>query len=56
MTKYLLDTNIISYLADAKSRFHAPVMTAFEALSDDRPGHPPYPPLINEDTHHIPRE
>lgn len=35
MAKYLLDTNIISYLADAKSRFHDPVMKAFESLTNE---------------------
>ncbi len=34
MTKYLLDTDIVSYLADSKSQFHDPVFRKLYSLSN----------------------
>lgn len=35
MTKYLLDTDIVSYLADSKSQFHEPVFFKLRSLTDE---------------------
>ena len=35
MTKYLLDTDIVSYLADTASRFHEAVFRKLRSLSDE---------------------
>ena len=35
MARYLIDTNILSYLADTASRFHRPVRGRLAALADE---------------------